>query len=45
VPADQIAQRLNAAGVDMAVRAGALRISPTYYNNVSDITRMAEALP
>lgn len=45
MPADQIAQRMNAAGVDLAVRAGALRISPTYYNNVSDITRMAEALP
>lgn len=45
IPADQIAQRMNAAGVDMAVRAGALRISPSYYNNSSDIMRMAEALP
>jgi selenocysteine lyase/cysteine desulfurase len=45
LPADQIAQRMNAAGVDLAVRAGALRISPSYYNNDSDIMRMAEALP
>ncbi len=45
LPAEQIAQRMNAAGVDLAVRAGALRISPTYYNNDNDIRQMAEALP
>jgi selenocysteine lyase/cysteine desulfurase len=45
IPADQIAQRMNAAGVDLAVRAGALRIWPSYYNNDSDIMRLAEALP
>jgi cysteine desulfurase/selenocysteine lyase len=44
-PADQIAQRLKDAGVDLAVRAGALRISPSFYNSSSDITRLVEALP
>lgn len=45
MPADLIAPRLTAAGIDLAVRAGALRISPSYYNNANDIMQLVEALP
>lgn len=42
---DAISARLEAAGVDVAVRDGALRISPSYYNNCSDIDRLVSELP
>ena len=32
-PADAVAERLREAGIDVAVRAGAFRISPTVYND------------
>ncbi|OMG89222.1 aminotransferase class V-fold PLP-dependent enzyme, partial [Achromobacter xylosoxidans] len=43
--AQELAQRLRDAGVDLAVRGGNLRISPSYYNDSSEIDRLVEALP
>jgi len=40
-----IADRLRESGVDLAVRGGALRISPSYYNDPQEIDRFLEALP
>jgi len=37
--------RLRDGGVDVAIRAGVLRISPSYYNNRDDIDRLLAALP
>ncbi len=45
IAAETIAQRLAEAGVDLAVRDSALRISPSYYNDESEIERFLEALP
>jgi cysteine desulfurase/selenocysteine lyase len=38
-------QQLGEAKVDVAVRDGRARISPSYYNDHSDIDRLLEALP
>jgi selenocysteine lyase/cysteine desulfurase len=43
--AESLAQRLKDAGVDLAVRGGNLRISPSYYNDESEIERLLDALP
>lgn len=45
IPAPTIAERLKDSGVDLAVRGGALRISPSYYNDPQEIDRFLEALP
>ncbi|MCH3845054.1 hypothetical protein LZB92_09790, partial [Campylobacter jejuni] len=38
--AQELAQRLRDAGVDLAVRGGNLRISPSYYNDSTEIDRL-----
>ena len=43
--AEELSRRLRDAGVDLAVRGGNLRISPTYYNDFAEIDRLCEALP
>lgn len=45
IAVDVIAQCLGEAKVDVAVRGGALRVSPSYYNDESEIDRMLDALP
>jgi len=45
VASDEIANRLSQAGVDVAVRGNALRISPSYYNDEQEVGRFIEALP
>lgn len=44
MPAELAAQRLRDAKIDVAVRAGALRISPTVYNDEEDIGALLKAL-
>ena len=44
VDAEIAASRLHALGVDVAVRGGALRISPSYYNDRSEIERLVHEL-
>lgn len=44
IAAADIDDRLQAAGVDVAVRRDALRISPSYYNDEDEIERFLEAL-
>jgi cysteine desulfurase/selenocysteine lyase len=43
-PADAVAERLREAGIDVAVRAGALRMSPTVYNDEDDVRTLVSAL-
>jgi selenocysteine lyase/cysteine desulfurase len=45
IDGEKIAELMAEAKVDLAVRGGALRISPTYYNDKSDIDRFLNALP
>ena len=45
IKAKDIAERLKASGVDLAVRGGALRISPSYYNDAQEIDLFLETLP
>ena len=40
----QVFERLREAGIDIALRQGALRISPHLYNTTEDIDRLLEAL-
>ena len=42
--ATSAADQLRARGIDVAVRASALRISPSYYNDRSDIERLVNEL-
>ena len=41
---EEIAARLAEAKVDVAIRAGALRISPTFYNDETDIAALIDVL-
>src|SRR5262249_49266155 len=43
--AEQVEGRLRGAAVDVAVRDGRLRISPSYFNDRQDIDRLLDALP
>jgi selenocysteine lyase/cysteine desulfurase len=45
LPADLLSARLAEASVDVAVRGGALRISPSFYNDEDEIMRFLDALP
>ena len=45
VDTEAVSLRLATHGVDVAVRDGALRISPSYYNNRPDIDRLIRELP
>ena len=45
IRAEDIADRLKISGVDVAVRGGALRISPSYYNDAQEIDRFLQTLP
>jgi cysteine desulfurase / selenocysteine lyase len=45
VKAEEAEAMLRAANVDVAVRDGKLRMSPSYYNNRNDVDRLIEALP
>lgn len=45
VPVETLVERLKEAKVDLAVRGGAMRISPSYYNDADDIDRFLSALP
>ena len=40
-----LVERLREAKIDLAVRGGAMRISPSYYNDADDIDRLLAALP
>ena len=45
IVAEDIASRLKEAGVDLATRGGALRISPSFYNDRKEVDRFLDALP
>lgn len=45
VPPERIAERLQAAKINLAIRGGNLRISPSVYNDETEIGRLLEALP
>jgi selenocysteine lyase/cysteine desulfurase len=42
---ERIADRLQAAKINLAIRGGNLRISPSVYNDEAEIRRLLEALP
>lgn len=44
-PGEEIEARLKQAGIDLAMRGGKMRISPSYYNDLAEIDRLVAALP
>jgi selenocysteine lyase/cysteine desulfurase len=44
IATDEIANRLQSAGIHLAIRGDALRLSPSYYNDEDEIDHMLEAL-
>ncbi len=42
---ERIVERLQAAKINLAIRGGNLRISPSMYNDEAEIGRLLEALP
>ena len=45
LPVAELEQRLSDAGVHLAIRAGNLRISPSFYNDSGEIERLLATLP
>ena len=45
VPAETLERRLMKANVDVAVRDGRIRVSPSFYNDESEIDRLVRELP
>ncbi len=43
-PIDELATRLDTAGIDVSVRRGMIRLSPHLYNTVADVTRLLDAM-
>jgi len=45
LPTQQIFERLQDANIHLAIRAGALRMSPSFYNDEDEVNAMLAALP
>lgn len=44
-PSEELAKRLQSRAINLSIRAGHLRISPSVYNDEEEIGRLLEALP
>lgn len=45
MPGEEIEARLKQAGIDLAMRGGRMRISPSFYNDITEIDRLVAELP